>query len=394
MRIEWKSCIRVGVSAMLLYLCIRYWTGLEGILETVWGAAMPLLIGGIVAYLVNLLMRVFEKHYLPHSRRKIVTATRRPVCMILAVVTLVAIIALVVWLVLPELVSCIQLILQMIPSAMDNALSVVESWNILPEDIIDFLDSMDWKSKIEQIVQVVLNGVGGVMDVAFKTVSTLFSGIVTGLLALIFALYLLLCKDGLAYQTKRVLRHYLKSRWYEKLMYVIRVVDDCFRRFIVGQCVEAVILGALCTVGMLLFRFPYATMIGALVACTALIPVAGAYIGAGVGAFMIFTVSPFQALMFLVFIVVLQQLEGNLIYPRVVGTSIGLPGIWVLAAVTVGGGIMGVGGMLFGVPLTAAIYRIVREDMSRHPKEGDLPEKNVEEGNESPDSPVKEEEYE
>ena len=129
---------------------------------------------------------------------------------------------------------------------------------------------------------------------------------------------------------------------------------------------EAVILGLLCTLGMLLLRLPYATMIGALVAFTALIPVAGAYIGAGVGAFMILTVSPIKALVFLVFLVILQQLEGNLIYPRVVGSSMGLPGVWVLAAVTVGGGLMGISGMLLGVPLTAAIYRMLREDVNRH----------------------------
>ena len=149
--------------------------------------------------------------------------------------------------------------------------------------------------------------------------------------------------------------------------FALGILNDCFHKFIVGQCIEAVVLGLLCTIGMTIFKFPYATMIGALIAFTALIPVAGAYIGAGVGAFMILTVSPMQALLFLVFIVILQQLEGNLIYPRVVGSSIGLPGIWVLAAVTIGGGIMGVAGMLIGVPLAAALYRILRDDLKKDP---------------------------
>ena len=172
-------------------------------------------------------------------------------------------------------------------------------------------------------------------------------------------------KERLGHQFRRLLDTYWKPRWTEKLYYVLRTVDNCFHRFIVGQCVEAVILGLLCILGMLIFRFPYAGMIGALIGFTALIPVAGAYIGAVVGALMIFTVSPIQALLFLVFLVVLQQLEGNLIYPRVVGSSIGLPGIWVLAAVTVGGGLLGVGGMLLGVPLTAAVYQLLRHDMNR-----------------------------
>ena len=145
---------------------------------------------------------------------------------------------------------------------------------------------------------------------------------------------------------------------------------DCFHRYIVGQCTEAVILGGLCTAGMLILRLPYSAMVGALVAFTALIPVAGAYIGAAVGAFMIFTVEPVQALFFVVFLVVLQQLEGNLIYPRVVGASIGLPGVWVLAAVTIGGGVLGVGGMLLGVPLAAAVYQLLRNDVARREREG------------------------
>ena len=203
------------------------------------------------------------------------------------------------------------------------------------------------------------------MDVLVSTVSSVFSGVVTALVALIFSVYLLAGKETLGSQFHRVARRYLKQSWYERLCYLLAVVDDCFHRYIVGQCIEAVILGTLCALGMMLLRLPYATMVGALVAFTALIPVAGAYIGAGVGAFMILTVDPVKAVVFLVFLVVLQQLEGNLIYPRVVGSSMGLPGIWVLAAVTVGGGIMGVAGMLIGVPLAAAAYRILRDDVTR-----------------------------
>ncbi|MBQ8186804.1 MAG: AI-2E family transporter, partial [Clostridia bacterium] len=163
---------------------------------------------------------------------------------------------------------------------------------------------------------------------------------------------------------------YLHTRLANRVRYVVRVIDGSFHSFIVGQCVEAVVLGCLCIIGMLIFRFPYATMIGCLVGFTALIPVAGAYIGAAVGAFMIFTVEPIQALFFVIFLVVLQQLEGTLIYPRVVGASIGLPGVWVLAAVTIGGGVLGVGGMLLGVPLAAAVYQLLRNDVTRREKEG------------------------
>ena len=159
-------------------------------------------------------------------------------------------------------------------------------------------------------------------------------------------------------------KKYIKQSWYEKIVYVLATLNDCFRKYIVGQCTEAVILGGLCAVGMMILGLPYATMIGALVAFTALVPVAGAFIGGGIGAFMILMVNPIQALIFVVFLVVLQQLEGNIIYPKVVGSSMGLPAIWVLAAVTVGGGVAGILGMLLGVPVAAAAYRILRNDVN------------------------------
>ena len=184
------------------------------------------------------------------------------------------------------------------------------------------------------------------------------------MIGLIFSLYVLLDKEGLGRRCKTLISTYF-SKASDKIFYVAKVLDESFHSFIVGQCLEAVVLGTLCVIGMLIFRFPYAVMIGVFIGFTALIPVAGAYIGAAVGAIMILTVSPIQAVEFLIFIVVLQQLEGNLIYPKVVGKTIGLPGIWVLTAVTVGGGVLGVGGMLLAVPLFAAGYRLIREDISR-----------------------------
>ena len=165
------------------------------------------------------------------------------------------------------------------------------------------------------------------------------------------------------------MKRYMKEKVYSKTRYVLSVMNDSFHKYIVGQCTEALILGGLCTLGMLILKIPYATMTGAVIAFTALIPVAGGYIGAAVGAFMILTVSPVKAIIFLIYIVVLQQLEGNLIYPRVVGSSMGLPAIWVLAAVTIGGGVMGIAGMLIGVPIAATLYRLLREDVNKLPQQ-------------------------
>ena len=206
---------------------------------------------------------------------------------------------------------------------------------------------------------------GSTVSTIYSAVSSVFSAIVTFFISLIFSVYLLLGKEQLQDQGKRLLHNYMRPKWVGKIMYVLNIVNDSFHRYIVGQCLEAVILGLLCMIGMFILGLPYAVMIGTLIGFTALIPVAGAYIGAGVGAVMVFTVSPVEALIFLIFVLVIQQVEGNLIYPKVVGNSIGLPAIWVLATVTIGGSLMGISGMLIGVPVAAALYRLIREDMAR-----------------------------
>lgn len=367
MKVEWKSCFRIGVSAFLLYLCIRYWAGAAGLVSVLFSAATPLLIGCVIAYIVNILMSFYEKRYFVKSGKTLVQKSRRPVCMVAAMITLVAVVVLVIWLIVPQLTACVQLLLAEVPDALRSAITWLDKQNILPENIEDSLSAIDWKSKIGQIVNVLISGIGSVTDVVISAVSSVVSGIVTAFMAIIFSIYLLLGRDTIGKQCKRLMKRYLKKSWLEKIMYLLTVMHDCFRRYIIGQCTEAVILGILCTVGMLILQLPYATMIGALIAFTALIPVAGAYIGGGIGAFMIFTVSPVKAVIFLVFLVILQQLEGNLIYPRVVGSSMGLPAIWVLAAVTVGGGIMGIGGMMLSVPVAATAYRLLREDVNKIP---------------------------
>lgn len=368
MKLEWKTCLKVGVSVFLLYLCIHYWDVLTSSLVFVLGAAMPLLIGAVIAYLLNIVMAFYEKYYFPSSDKKFVKKTRRAFSLIAAIITFVAIIALVVVLVLPELINCVKLLIDLLPGAIKTLISWLDARNAIPDNIMDFLSDIDWKSKIGEIFNVITNGIGSVMGIVIVTLSSVFSGIVTAFLAVIFAIYLLVGKERLGSQFNRVTRHYLPSKVCKKMDYVISVLNDCFRRYIVGQCTEAVILGMLCTIGMMILQLPYATMIGALIAFTALIPIAGAYIGAFVGAFVILMQSPIKAVIFLAFIVILQQFEGNVIYPRVVGTSLGLPGIWVLAAVTVGGGILGIPGMLFGVPLAAAVYRMVRDNMKNGKK--------------------------
>ncbi|MGN0353985.1 MAG: AI-2E family transporter [Muricoprocola sp.] len=364
-KIDWKSCWRVGVSIFILYLAILYWPGLAGAFMTMVGAALPLLLGCVIAYVLNILMSFYEKFYFPNTNNPRLIRSRRPVCMVGAAVTLLTIAVLVIGLVLPELFSCIQLIFSELPGFIKNLIKFAEESNVLSDNLTEELAAIDWQSKIGQLVKMFTSGIGSVMDVLLKTFTSVFSGAVTTFMGVIFSIYLLMGKDRLKRQSMKVMHHYLPEKLIQKILYVLCVLNDSFHRYIVGQCTEAVILGLLCTFGMLLLHLPYATMVGALMGFTALIPVAGAYIGTTVGAFMILMVSPLKAIGFLIFIAILQQLEGNLIYPRVVGSSLGLPGMWVLAAVTIGGGIMGISGMLIGVPITAALYRILKEDVNR-----------------------------
>lgn len=365
MKLEWKTCFKVGISIFVLYLFMTYWRSAAGIIGSFLSAASPLFIGCIIAYIVNLLMSYYEKHWFPITKKKFLIKTRRPVCMLGAFITLFAVIGIVIGLVAPQLTSAVTLLVSKIPMVMKNLVAQLDRFHVLPEDIITILETVDWRSGIDKLVQIVTSGMGNAVDVVVGTVTSVFSATVTVLISIIFSAYLLSEKERLLKNSDKLMVRYLKPDVYNGAKYVIGILNDCFRRYIVGQCTEAVVLGALCTVGMFILRLPYATMVGAFIAFTALIPVAGAYIGAIVGAFMILTVSPVKALVFIVFIIVLQQLEGNLIYPRVVGSSMGLPGIWVLAAVTVGGGMMGVAGMFFGVPVAAAIYRIIKNNVNK-----------------------------
>jgi len=353
------------VSIFLLYLCHPLLVGAAGVIGSAIGAAGPLIIGCVIAYLINILMSFYERHYFPKTTKSAVIKSRRPVCMIAAMVTLIAVIALIIVLIVPQLTACVQLLAAQIPEALRSLVIWIEKLDILPEDIIGFLSSIDWQEKLSQLIGVLTSGISDVVGAVAGVLSSVFSGIVTAFLGIIFAVYLLAGKEKLGRQCKKLMKRYMRHNWYDKIMYALDIMNDCFHRYIVGQCTEAVILGVLCTLGMWLLRLPYAAMIGSLIAFTALIPVAGAYIGGGIGAFMIFTVSPIKAVIFVVFLIILQQLEGNIIYPRVVGTAMGLPGIWVLAAVTVGGGIMGIGGMLIGVPLAATVYRMLRNDVNK-----------------------------
>lgn len=371
MRIEWKSCLKVGVSAFLFYLAVYYWKDAAGLAGVVVNAAFPLLLGAVIAYVANILMSFYERKIT--WKNKTWLKAERPVCMLLAFATVIASVILLIQLIIPQLVSCFGVLLDALPGAIESLYLWLEehfaisAWLQGQEAV--FTGKTDWDSLLKKFGGVLVNGVGGAMNAVVAVTSSMVGGVITLFMSLIFAVYILLGKEKLGSQFDRLMNRMLGESRCAKVESVVNVINDCMHNYIVGQCIEAVILGSLCTVGMMILRLPYALMIGALVGVSALIPIAGAYIGAAFGAVMIFSVSPMQAIIFLVFLVVLQQIEGNLIYPRTVGSSLGLPGIWVLAAVTIGGGVMGVLGMVLFVPLTAAAYRLlgqyVRESEKR-----------------------------
>ncbi len=366
--ITWKTCFRIGASMLLLYLCIFYWQYVSGFLSSLLSALVPLIIGLCIAYPLNILMSFYEKHYFPKSEKKIVIKSRRGISMLLAIVTLVAIVVMIFWLVIPQLADCVNMLIDKFPDAMDKIVELLEMTGIVPEDIIASLSVIDWQSKLGDIAKVLTSGLGSAMNIVINAVSSVASTITSVVIGTIFAVYVLASKDILSIQTNRVMSKYMSDKHYHKTKYLISVADDSFHNFIVGQCTEAIILGMLCTVGMIILQLPYATMIGVLTGFTSLIPVVGPLIGGGVGVFLILTQSPIQALIFLIFIIVLQQVEGNLIYPKVVGSSVGLPGMWVLAAVTIGAGVGGILGVLLGVPVMSILYRLLREDLYKPKK--------------------------
>lgn len=349
--------------AALLILAIRYFDNIAGLAVSLWNVVFSLLLGAAMAYVLNIIMVRVERLYFPRSGNKWIRSSRRGVSILLSILLVMGIIMLIGRLVLPELGKAFGVIGRSVPVFLEEAAVWLEKNNAM--NIAASIKDVDWNSAVEKAMDFARTGLGDVLNSTLTAVGAVLGSVVNFFIGLVFAIYILSGKEKLRSQAGKMLHAYVKEETIARIRNVYRTANETFSSFIIGQCTEAVILGTLCTVGMLLLSFPYAPMIGAFIGATALIPVVGAYLGASVGAFMILTVDPVKALLFVVFIVVLQQLEGNLIYPKVVGSSIGLPGMWVLAAVTVGGGLGGIGGMLLGVPIAATAYKLIRNDVNR-----------------------------
>ena len=334
----------------------------------------PFLLGAAIAFVINIPMRFFERKLFRIKKEKEGRSTfaekvKRPICMILAYVAVILVIVLVIVTVIPQLAQTVKVLAQEIPIFLENTISYLEVLLASNPKLLNELRSIqipeiDWQNVLQDVIGFLQNGMGNVLTSTFSVASSIASGAVNFFIALVFSFYVLMQKEKLGDQASRVIKAYTKPKTHAWVTKVAKLLHRNFSNFITGQCVEAVILGALFVIAMSVLRFPFAVMIGVLIAFTALIPVVGAFIGCFIGAFLILVDSPTKAIGFLILFLVIQQLEGNLIYPHVVGNSVGLPSIWVLAAVTVGGSLMGVLGMLIFIPLLSTVYILLRENVN------------------------------
>lgn len=359
--------VKIAVLAVLACLCIKYSDHVIETIRLIVYTMRPLFYGLAIAYVLNIFMKKLEKIYFPKKTDAWVTKTRRPVCVFASIILVLVLAVMLIGLVVPSLLDAVHVITKDIPSAFirfQKWLSGILENSPELQQYVDSLD-IDWNSTFRKIGDFLSKGIGDLFNSAFSVANIIVSFLFTGLISVIFSIYMLFGKERLQYQLRKLATVYVAEGITGPVQRFLTLANETFTSYIIGQITEAVILGTLCGAGMFILRLPYALMTGVIVGSTALIPVMGAYIGAFVGTVMILTINPLKALEFLIYIAILQQVEGNLIYPRVVGGSIGLPGIWVLAAVTIGGGLFGILGMLIGVPLTATVYKWVRADVNK-----------------------------
>lgn len=321
----------------------------------------PFLLGVVIAFVLSQPYELLRKAYI--KRLKMKPGTAHVLAIVSAYVLVILIVAAVVGVVIPQLIGSIRLFAQNVEYYLKNLQLELDT---LAQQL--HLAEIDLSS----VMNIVQAGLGrfdnAVVPKILSVTGTMLSSLATFAIAIAFSVYLLAGKRRILSQMNRILRAYLSADIYEHVRYVLQIIVESFQNYVVGQSIEAVILGGLCFIGMVVLRLDYAGMVSMVVAITALIPILGAYIGGAVAVVLLFMVAPMKALIFLVFFVILQQVENNVIYPRVVGGRIGLPGIWVLLAITVGGKIGGIVGMLFGVPTMTILYTLLRNSVRAREK--------------------------
>ena len=336
-----------------------------GVLKTIWDIIFPFVLGGAIAFLTNVPMSFLEKKIFENVKKKnkIVRKLKRPISLILTIVLVVGVIALVMFGVIPQLTRTMGTLVTSINDFIPQMQSWIGEFFHNNQEIMNLVDQIEFDpdQAIKWGISLLGNGAGNMMNTTMSAVGSIVSGVATFFIAFSFACYILFQKEKLHIQIRKVFFAFLPRQKADTFLKVCSLTYRTFANFLAGQCLEAVILGSMFVVTLSILKMPYALLIGILIAFTALIPIFGAFIGCAVGSFLIFMVNPQQAILFVIVFLVLQQIEGNLIYPHVVGESVGLPSIWVLAAVTIGGNLMGIVGMLVFIPLLSVLYTIFRE---------------------------------
>ena len=342
------------------------------VLKAIWGIIFPFVLGGAIAFVTNVPMSFLEKKIFGRVKKenKIGAKLARPISLFLTIVfavgviiLAVGVIALVMFGVIPQLTRTMGTLMMSIADFIPQMQSWIREFSHNNQEIMKLVDQVQFNpdQAIKWGISLLGNGAGNMMNTTMSAVGSIVSGLATFFIAFSFACYVLFQKEKLHVQIRKVIFAFLPKKKADAFLKVCSLTYRTFANFLAGQCLEAVILGCMFVVILSILRMPYALLIGVLIAFTALIPIFGAFIGCAVGSFLIFMVNPKQAILFIIVFLVLQQIEGNLIYPHVVGESVGLPSIWVLAAVTIGGNLMGIVGMLVFIPLLSVFYTIFRE---------------------------------
>ena len=360
-----KKIRELIVFTALLVVALWKFDVVLGVLKTIWDIIFPFVLGGAIAFLTNVPMSFLEKKIFENVKKKnkIVRKLKRPISLILTIVLVVGVIALVMFGVIPQLTRTTGTLVTSINDFIPQMQSWIGEFFHNNQEIMNLVDPIEFDpdQAIKWGISLLGNGAGNMMNTTMSAVGSIVSGVATFFIAFSFACYILFQKEKLHVQIRKVFFAFLPRQKADVFLKVCSLTYRTFANFLAGQCLEAVILGSMFVVTLSILRMPYALLIGILIAFTALIPIFGAFIGCAVGSFLIFMVNPQQAILFVIVFLVLQQIEGNLIYPHVVGESVGLPSIWVLAAVTIGGNLMGIVGMLVFIPLLSVLYTIFRE---------------------------------
>ena len=332
----------------------------------------PFFLGGAIAFVLSVPMNRIDRRLFGKAKGKLDKASA-PLSLVITLILVLAILSLVVIVVLPELGSTIAMLGNTLPEKVPVLLKKVENLFANNPELILYLEeleaSLNWEEILNQVITFFRVGANTMLDSTISVATGIVSGVGTFFIAFVFACYILLQQSFLRRQMTKLCFAYLKEQHAQEFLRICSLTYRTFSNFLTGQCTEAVILGLMFFIAMTIFRFPFALLVGVLIAFTALIPIFGAFIGCGVGAFLILTVDPKQALFFVIMFLIIQQIEGNLIYPKVVGGSIGLPAIWVLAAVSLGGSLFGVVGMLVFIPLVSVFYTLLKENVNKRLEE-------------------------